>query len=349
MEKTDVVGIYERYPPSENRLAEGGLRVRGSVKTDRDELPLVSIITAVRNNKDTLQRCIDSVQNQSHANVEHIVIDGGSTDGTLDTIKRNQHVLDYFISEPDSGIYAAMNKGIRLARGRYLAMINSDDWLIPDGVRKSVRALLESGADFSIGHANVFNEAGEHFHTWKIGNFDDRILISGMSFCHQAVFAHRDCYNSLGLYSENLRICSDYKWVKSLFVNKRRAIFLEEPVVNFSYTGLTVTHRGLWKAEAKILLRESFPFVLPEEAHTLLEFVYRDGPWNSDLMEMLQRGRDNNQFMVSIAMLLMQRLAEAEAQRPKPAIPHPSSIRTDAAKLLRRVKAKILDRARSGL
>jgi len=348
MERPAEVGMYERYPPSNFRLAEGGRRLRGETKIDQADLPLVSIVTVVRNGVGTLQRCIDSVQNQIYKNVEHIVIDGGSTDGTLDVINSNDSALDYFISEPDSGIYAAMNKGIRLSHGCYLAMVNSDDWLTLDGAEKSVRALEESDADFSVGYANVFNECGEHFHTWEIGNFDDRILVSGTSFCHQAVFAHKACYNSVGLYDESLRISADYKWVKSLFLSGKKAAFINESVVNFSYTGLTVTHRHKWKEEAKELLRETFPFVQPDEANDLVEYVYRDGALTLGLLPLLQRGRENNQFLVSVGMLLMQRLVEAEARLKKLEASRPAAEGTSPKSLLRRIIRKLGRFSKSG-
>lgn len=348
MEKSDQVGIYERYPPSKNRIAEGGKRVSSETGPHHSDLPLVSIITVVRDGVETIQRCIDSVQNQSYRNVEHIVIDGESTDGTLDIIKRNESALGYFISEPDSGIYSAMNKGIRLAQGRYISMINSDDWLLPDGITKLASALAGSNADLAIGYANFFNEEEEHFHTSMIGNFDDRILISGMSFCHQAVLADRACFEAVGLFDESLRLSGDYKWIRELFLSGKTAVFVEEPVVNFSYTGLTKTHRPVMKEEAKSLLCDTFDFVRPEEAHILFEWVYRDGPLSLDLLPLFRRGRQDEQFQISVSTFLLQRLIEAEENLKKARSRRQSSIRTDSIDLLRRIKRKLIGYLKPG-
>lgn len=105
----------------------GGLRKKGCLKKNKKNLPLISIITVVLNNKKFFKQSINSVLYQSYKNYEHIIIDGKSTDGTLDILKRNDSKIDYWISEKDRGIYHAMNKGIKLCRGSIIAILNSDD------------------------------------------------------------------------------------------------------------------------------------------------------------------------------------------------------------------------------
>ena len=110
----------------------------------KNKLTLVSIITVVYNGEKYLQQTIDSVVNQSYRNIEFIIIDGGSTDGTLDIIKANEESVSKWISEPDEGLYDAMNKGIRLSRGEIIGMINSDDWYELDAVKIMVEAFLNN-------------------------------------------------------------------------------------------------------------------------------------------------------------------------------------------------------------
>ena len=105
----------------------GGLRKKGYLKKDKKNLPLVSIITVVLNNKKFLQQSINSVLNQSYRNYELIIIDGKSNDGTLDILKKNDSKIDFWISEKDKGIYDAMNKGIKMSRGSLISILNSDD------------------------------------------------------------------------------------------------------------------------------------------------------------------------------------------------------------------------------
>ena len=105
----------------------GGLRKRRILKKDKQNLPLISIITVSLNSKKFLQQSINSVLNQSYKNYELIIIDGQSTDGTLDIIKKNKSKIDYWISEKDNGFSDAVNKGIKLSRGSIIAILNSDD------------------------------------------------------------------------------------------------------------------------------------------------------------------------------------------------------------------------------
>ena len=101
-------------------MIEGGMRVKGNFKEDSREIPLVSVITVVYNGSSYLEKTILSVLEQTYFNIEYILIDGGSTDGTVDILKKYNDFLDYWISEPDGGIYNAMIKGLVLATGKYL-------------------------------------------------------------------------------------------------------------------------------------------------------------------------------------------------------------------------------------
>ena len=119
-------------PEGEGRKGEGGLRTKGYFKKSYEDKPLISIITVVYNGEKYLEETIQSVINQTYDNVEYIIIDGGSTDGTLDIIKKYEDRIDYWVSERDKGIYDAMNKGIDVASGDWLVFINSSDTLHRD-------------------------------------------------------------------------------------------------------------------------------------------------------------------------------------------------------------------------
>lgn len=108
---------------------EGGLRIQGLYKQNKSEQPLISVITVVYNGEEYLEQTIQSVINQSYDNVEYIIVDGGSTDGTLEIIQKYNDFIDYWVSAPDKGIYDAMNQGTTLALGRYTLHINADDLL----------------------------------------------------------------------------------------------------------------------------------------------------------------------------------------------------------------------------
>jgi glycosyltransferase involved in cell wall biosynthesis len=181
-------------------------------------MPKLSIITINLNNAAGLQKTVESVVSQTFADYEYIVIDGGSTDGSTDVIKRHEDRIAYWTSEPDSGIYSAMNKGIRQAKGEYCLFLNSGDWL-SDNVLISVFD-REHEEDILVGNAmhidvngnfldrGVFNHknTGEK----KITLSDFLYPESGVILNHQSSFIRKKLFEKYGQYDENYRIISDW-------------------------------------------------------------------------------------------------------------------------------------------
>lgn len=299
-------------PDNPKRELELGRRLSGGAPS-RNGDALVSVITVVYNNAATLQRCMDSVIAQTGVAIEYIVIDGGSTDGTLDVIRANADHIDYAVSEPDGGIYDAMNKGISLATGDYIALINSDDWLEPEGLKLSVDNMRAQEAEVSIGFANVWDKHNDFSHVWKIGNFDARILTSGMSFCHQALIASRHAYETVGPFDDTIRISADYKWIKALYLSGLKTVFTEIPVANFSFDGVAANNRPIWKAECKDLLTEQFPFLAKDDVSGFLEYVYRDAPLDQDaITNLIMRSGSSPILLQSIARVVLDKLLAHE-------------------------------------
>ena len=119
-----------KYPKTnQKRYGEGGLRLSNNLKQKEENKPLISIITVVKNNEKYLEQTIKSVLSQEYKNFEYIIIDGGSTDNTISIIKKFSNEIDYWLSENDHGIYDAFNKGMQLAKGDFIGMVNSDDTL----------------------------------------------------------------------------------------------------------------------------------------------------------------------------------------------------------------------------
>ena len=152
----------------ERKSILGGLRKKGILKKDRKDLPLVSIITVVLNNKKFLQQSINSVLNQSYKNYELIIIDGKSTDGTLDILKKNDSKIDYWISEKDKGIYHAMNKGIKLSRGSLISILNSDDVFYKNALKIAINYFNRyKNIDFLFGSVKKYKLL-HGYKPWKI-------------------------------------------------------------------------------------------------------------------------------------------------------------------------------------
>src|SRR6185295_16144009 len=140
---------YSVVPGREGR--KGGRRANEIAKTESSSTPLVSVVTIVRNGAHTLSRTIESVLSQDFPDIEYIVVDGGSTDGTLELLRANQDQIAIWISEADQGISDAFNKGIALSRGEIIGLLNSDDWYEAGANRAVVEEMQKSAADIACG------------------------------------------------------------------------------------------------------------------------------------------------------------------------------------------------------
>lgn len=221
VQPTDGPGV--RLPSRSGRQGEGGLRVRGLCRTRNDHKPTVSIVTVVRNNVLTLERNIQSVLNQTYGNIEQIIVDGGSTDGTLDILRRYDDAVDYWISEPDKNIYEAMNKGLWAATGEWVNFLNSDDFYASPYVLASTfdsSKALES-LDLIFGDAFIVSRRrGSYFPS----RFWSKLLV-GNTVHHQAAFYKRALFNDFQ-YDESFRILGDYELNLMLFLRGSKTLKL---------------------------------------------------------------------------------------------------------------------------
>jgi len=214
--------------------------------------PLVSIITVVFNGEKYLEQTIKSVINQTYKNIEYLIIDGGSSDGTLDIVKKYEKQLSNWISEPDKGLYDAMNKGIKRAKGEIIGMINSDDWYEENAVELIIKTYNENpkkkifhGDRMDI-HPNGSKKL-KRFHPSKF-----KFKYYGMTYNHPSMFVHKDIYQK-ELYNTELRALSDYEFVlKNLLSNPKKFYHIDESYVNYRLDGLS---GGM---TTKDILREGF-------------------------------------------------------------------------------------------
>jgi glycosyltransferase involved in cell wall biosynthesis len=184
------------------------------------ERPLVTIITPVLNRVTTLGMCLESVAGQTYQPIEHIVVDGGSTDGTIELLEshRESHRLAW-ISEPDHGMYDALNKGIDLAHGQIVAYLNSDDFYFPWSVEVAVRA-LRSGVDLIYGDLGILRMApnGEmkSFYLQFYRDFDLRHYAFVGTIGQPTVFWHRDLTERIGPFDTRYRLIGDCEyWLRA--------------------------------------------------------------------------------------------------------------------------------------
>jgi glycosyltransferase involved in cell wall biosynthesis len=184
------------------------------------ERPLVSVITPVRNRVDTIRLCLDSVARQSYQPIEHIVVDGASTDGTVELLSdyRTSHGF-HWVSEPDSGMYDAINKGISFAHGGVLAYLNSDDLYFPWTVDVAVSA-LRRGADLIYGDLGVYvvemNDRPNAFYIQFYRDFDLRYFSFAGTIGQPTVFWRRDVTDEIGRFDTRYRLIADCEyWLRA--------------------------------------------------------------------------------------------------------------------------------------
>ncbi len=205
------------------------------MSADISAAPDLSIITVCRNASDTLERCISSVQPllQNHpVRTEYIVIDGASTDGTADMLRRAQETgrITRCISEPDNGIYDAMNKGLRLAAGKVCVFINADDEICPEAAEACCRPILDGEADYTVSTAKVANERGD-FKFYRKPDFS--VIWFGVPYCHQTLYCNTETLRTMGGFRTNFSIAADADLIGRLYkqnlpysiVNQVSAIF----------------------------------------------------------------------------------------------------------------------------
>ncbi len=235
-----------------NRI-DGGLRTRGGFyKKSKPGRPLVTVITVVYNGVQHLEHTILSVLGQTYDNIEYIVIDGGSTDGTLDIIKRFDDKIAYWLSEPDKGIYDAMNKGISLSSGDWINFMNAGDRFYQMDTVQRVMSSDCGTADLIYGHCQM--EYGPDFSLiWKAKTTAD--LWKGMIFRHQSLFTRASVCKKLP-FSLDYKVGADFAFIFSCYQNKFKFSNIDLVVSSVSAGGLSDTNIVLaWKETRRAVVQ----------------------------------------------------------------------------------------------
>ena len=210
----------------------------------------VSIITVVYNAADTVRDCMNSVLGQTYPNVEYIVIDGASTDGTADIVRSYGAKVAYFVSEPDAGIYDAMNKGIRLATGEVIGLLNADDlYRHPDVISRVVATLNQTGSDAVYSDLAYVerSDTSKVLRYWAGGTYRAGHFLWGWMPAHPTLFVRRAVYEQYGLFVTTLRSAADYELMLR-FIHRHgiRLSYLRELTVLMRIGGIsnqTLRHR----------------------------------------------------------------------------------------------------------
>jgi len=283
--KDEKFDTYLFLPEREGRKIEGGLRTKGYFKfsyinknnkwwivenddlikevelnektvKNYEELPLITIVTAVYNGEKYLEETIQSVINQTYPNVEYIIIDGGSTDGTIDIIKKYEEYIDYWVSEKDKNMYDAINKGISLSKGKLIASLNSDDRYKDFKVVEDINNFIKNNYKCDGIYGNVVKVYGNKYVEKKIFqvNFDILLCSEHSSFMPQpTLFLKRKVYFN-ERYNLNYNYASDYDFNLKI-IKKYNICFFNRAITLFRQHEESITASGRLEIDRKKILQ----------------------------------------------------------------------------------------------
>lgn len=225
----------------------------------------ISIITINRNNAVGLEKTMRSVAAQTYKEFEYIVVDGASTDESVAVIKSLESEFAHlkWVSEPDTGIYNAMNKGISMASGDYIQILNSADCLAADDVTRRMLVAVEKSGNPSILYGNMVKCFPDGRKVVDKSFAGEEITMLGMyagTLNHDPVYIRRDLFEKYGYYDEGLKIVSDWKWyLQAIIMGDEKPQYVDMDVTLFDMTGISETNKELDNAERKAVLEQLFP------------------------------------------------------------------------------------------
>jgi len=179
-----------------------------------------------------LERSILSVLNQTYDNIEYIIIDGGSNDSTLDIIKKYEDYIDYYVSEPDGGIYYALNKGLCLASGDYITILNSDDFYFTNSIEECVSKVLNNAIDYIVSGSIKINDDYSIKEKYIPTKKTESSIFNYNIATKEVWFIKSSCYNSVGYYDVSYKLASDYKFKTELFPNNFKYLISDSPLLS---------------------------------------------------------------------------------------------------------------------
>lgn len=206
----------------------------------------ITVITVVFNNKESIENTIKSVLSQKYKNLEYIIIDGGSKDGTLEIIRKYENRIRY-ISEKDKGIYDAMNKGLKLSTGELIFFLNSDDIFFDENVIRNVSReyLHNNKPDYIYGglvSRGIFKDGGDNIFLREISNFSVKM---GQNIPHQTLFVKKEAFDQLGYFNQKLNVNGDYDFECRLVSSGKKGAFIKYLISYYNQNGYSST--GGWE------------------------------------------------------------------------------------------------------
>jgi len=260
----------------------------------------VSIITINRNNALGLEKTMQSVASQTFKEFEYIIIDGASTDDSIALVKEYETQFAHlkWVSEPDAGIYNAMNKGIRMASGDYIQILNSGDCLASDDVTERMLEALDETGGPSILYGNMvkcFPDGRRYVDNGYGGQEVTFLLFYLGTLNHDPTYIRRDLFDKYGYYDENLKIVSDWKWfMRAIIEGGEKPKYVDIIVTLFDMTGVSESNDKLVKAEREAVLCQTYPAAMLADYKRYADSIVcyqrlQRHPWALRLMTFVER------------------------------------------------------------
>jgi glycosyltransferase involved in cell wall biosynthesis len=227
----------------------------------------ISLVTVVYNAQDTIGNCIESVISQNYNDVEHVIIDGGSTDNTLQIINQYRSHIKCLISESDHGIYDAMNKGIRQTSGQIVGMLNADDYFADNEVLQAVAKVFtqQQQIDVVYGDLDVINPLGKVIRKWRSGQCRINSFTRGFMPPHPTFYCKRNLFEKLGYYSLEYGSAGDYELMaRFMHLHKIRSFYINKIMVKMRVGGVSSqsfkNRLKAWQFDLKAMRKNQIPF-----------------------------------------------------------------------------------------
>jgi len=279
---------------------------------------MISVITPCKNivsdgREVFFRKMMETLHTQSYQDFEHIIVDGASTDGTLDLLGEYQEKgwINTLISEPDKNVYEAMNKGVRLANGEYVHIMNTDDYFANDDFFKtSLQKLEETQADFSHGDKDILNKQGE-FVSIKKG--DEKSAFFRMPFRHQTMLVKKGVFNEIGEFDEKYSIASDYKFVLKMLLANKKGHYISQVFVSSREGGLSSNRPKVIGEVAQVLYEcygEKYSLTLEDCKSIYLRDI------SSSLFSKIKSKVTDSRILDSLTCCYEQKSESREIKRP---------------------------------
>ncbi|WP_377117056.1 glycosyltransferase family 2 protein [Mucilaginibacter litoreus] len=203
--------------------------------------PKITVVTVCFNAEGTIERCIKSVLSQDYPNLEYVIVDGGSTDGTVPIISKYKNRINIFISEPDNGIYDAMNKGIAFSSGEITGMLNADDFLTGENILTVVHETFKKDEPYIVyGDLDYIDGAGRVIRKWRSGQYKHGMFNYGWMPPHPTFYCKTELFEKLGNYQLVYGTAADYElMLRFMHLHKLPAAYIPMVMVKMAAGGVS--------------------------------------------------------------------------------------------------------------